>query len=110
MSEEEATNFDKDEIKPVIKDAIETVIGNNIYQQNMIDQWMNNIHENILGQLIKLNKPLKYIVITVVVQRTGSGLHTTGSCYWDETTDGCCMVIWENDTIQCVSKVYVLGF
>lgn len=56
--------------------------------------------EQCLSQLTKLGKPFKYIgmpdeimfqpfsVTCVIMQKSGAGLHTASSCYWDSSTDG----------------------
>jgi hypothetical protein len=44
--------------------------------------------EVCLKRLTGLNKPFKYVVTCVIMQKNGAGLHTASSCYWDNTTDG----------------------
>ena len=44
--------------------------------------------EVCLKRLTALNKPFKYVVTCVIMQKNGAGLHTASSCYWDNTTDG----------------------
>ena len=44
--------------------------------------------ESCIKKLKDLNKPFKYIVTAVLMQKNGAGLHTATSCYWDNTTDG----------------------
>ena len=44
-----------------IKEAIESVIGGNTYQHNKVNQWSSSIMDNCLQQLVKLQKPFKYI-------------------------------------------------
>lgn len=57
--------------------------------------------EQCLNHLTKLGKPFKYVgryfpfrqfyifpVTCVIMQKSGAGLHTASSCYWDSTTDG----------------------
>ena len=41
-----------------------------------------------MKKLKDLNKPFKYIVTAVIMQKNGAGLHTATSCFWDNTTDG----------------------
>ena len=44
--------------------------------------------ENSIKKLKELNKPFKYIVTAVLMQKNGAGLHTATSCFWDNTSDG----------------------
>lgn len=57
---------------------------------------------------IKLELFIKYVATAVIMQRTGAGLQTSSSCYWDNTTDGSCTVRWENKTMYCIVSVFGL--
>ncbi|NP_001410139.1 dynein light chain Tctex-type 1 [Danio rerio] len=105
----EETTFVVDEITTIIKETVETTIGNNSYQHEKINQWMSSIAELSLSQLTKLGKPFKYIVTCIILQKNGAGLHTASSCFWDNTTDGSCTVRWENKTIYCIVSVFGLA-
>ncbi|CAI9718249.1 Hypothetical predicted protein [Octopus vulgaris] len=96
----EENTFVVDDVTNIIKESVENVIGSNAYQHNKINQWTSNVVEQCLSQLTKLNKPFKYIVTCVIMQKNGAGLHTASSCFWDNTTDGSCTVKWENKTID----------
>ncbi|MCP4060196.1 MAG: dynein light chain Tctex-type family protein [Pseudoalteromonas sp.] len=64
------------------------MLGASTYQHGQVDQWTSLIVEGTLSALTKLNKPYKYIVTCVVMQKSGAGLHLASSCYWDNQTDG----------------------
>ncbi|XP_064408166.1 dynein light chain Tctex-type 1-like isoform X2 [Latimeria chalumnae] len=91
------------------EEAIESTIGGNIYQHNRVNQWTSSVVETCLNQLTKLGKPFKYIVTCVILQKNGAGLHTTSSCFWDNTVDGSCTVRWENKTMYCILSVFGLA-
>lgn len=109
MDDTEETQFVVDEVSGVIKDAVENAIGGNAYQQSKINQWASNVVDTCLGSLTKLQKPFKYVVSAVIMQKTGAGLHAASSCYWDNATDGSCTVRWQNSTMYCVVSVYGLA-
>ena len=92
MDDTNETSFVVDEVSNVIKESIEATIGSQSYQQAKINTWTSNIVEAILNSLTKLNKPFKYIVSCVIMQKNGAVLHTASSCFWDNTTDGSCTV------------------
>ena len=96
------------QISTIIKDSIENAIGGNAYQQTKINQWTSNVVEHCLNHLTKLNKPFKYIVTCNIMQKSGAGLHTASSCFWDNGTDGSCTVRWENKTMYCIVSVFGL--
>jgi hypothetical protein len=41
--------------------AIETILGNQSYTHNQVNQWTSQIVELCLEEMAKLNKPYKYI-------------------------------------------------
>mmetsp|Transcript_10270 Transcript_10270/g.33123 ORF Transcript_10270/g.33123 Transcript_10270/m.33123 type:complete len:103 (+) Transcript_10270:71-379(+) len=74
-----------------------------------VGQWTSNVVENCLKKLTDFNKPFKYVVTTIIMQRNGAGLHTASSCFWDNTTDGSRTVKWENKSIYCITTVFGLA-
>ncbi|KAI4899886.1 hypothetical protein NFI96_012082 [Prochilodus magdalenae] len=102
-------SFNPDEASNAVKECIEGVIGGVDYSQNKVNQWTASIVEHSLTQLVKQGKPFKYIVNCAIMQKSGAGLHTANSCYWDTTTDGSCTVRWENRTMYCVVSVFAVA-
>lgn len=93
--------------------CIENIIGGTDYSQNQVNKWTASIVERCLAQLVKQGKAYKYIgrmasnrpqvefrsgevrltvfvptVTCAVMQKTGAGLHSANSCYWDTGVDG----------------------
>merc|ERR1711963_110758 len=77
------TKFDKDAVRDIVKYAIKENVGNSQYDMKMITTWSNTILESCLVALSKLQKPFKYIITCVILQRNGAGLEMASSCYWD---------------------------
>lgn len=102
-------NFNQDEVKVLIKEAIESNISNQPYHHNKVPQWNSNIVEMTLKKLSGLNKSFKFIVTCVIMQRTGAGLHVGSSCFWDSTTDGCCTFEYDSKTMVVVVNVFALA-
>ncbi|XP_051639942.1 dynein light chain Tctex-type 3-like, partial [Manacus candei] len=100
--------FNADEAHNLVKECIESVLGKADYNHNKVNQWTAAIVEQSLTYLVKLEKTYKYVVTYAVVQRSGAGLHTTRSCFWDTTTDGTCAVRWENQTMNCIVNVFAV--
>lgn len=93
-------------------------MGGEDYSQSQVNKWTASIVERCLTQLVKQGKPYKFIgtseplaaqmytnclcddlinvfvfqnsysVTCAVMQKTGAGLHTANSCYWDTSMDG----------------------
>lgn len=53
-----------------------------------VAQWNSNIVELVLKKLTGMNKPFKYIVTCVIMQKNGAGIHAANACFWDNTSDG----------------------
>ncbi|GLD95679.1 hypothetical protein PINS_up004357 [Pythium insidiosum] len=56
--------------------------------------WSNTLVASVLTGLQNLNKPFKYAVTCMIMQKTGAGMSTAASCLWDPTLDGYCTVLW----------------
>eukprot|EP00064_Thunnus_orientalis_P001628 superscaffoldBa00000112_g1631 len=101
--------FNADEASISVKECIEGVIGGTDYNQSKVNQWTAGIVEHSLTHLVKQGRPFKYMVNCTIMQKSGAGLHTANSCYWDTTTDGSCTVRWENRTMYCVVSVFAVA-
>lgn len=86
--------------------AIETTLKDTVYNRKKVMDWSNSLVATVLTGLQNLNKPFKYAVTCMVMQKTGAGLATAAACFWDPTLDGYCTVLWENSTIYCIVTVY----
>lgn len=53
--------FVADEVNDIIKKSIQLIIGNHLYDQNMENEWTEDIIVNCLTRLGKLDKPFKYM-------------------------------------------------
>jgi len=48
----------------------------------------------------------QYAVSCIIMQKNGAGIATSGSAHWDEQTDACAQVVWqENRTIVCILTI-----
>ncbi|XP_010884354.1 dynein light chain Tctex-type 3-like [Esox lucius] len=102
-------SFNSEEASNSVKECIQSVIGEESYRQDSVNQWTAKIVEQALTLLVKQSKSFKYIVSCAVMQKCGAGLHTANSCYWDTAADGSCTVKWENRTMYCVVSVFAVA-
>merc|ERR1711887_333342 len=103
------TGFVTEEVNQIIKDSTEQVIGGSQYESKKIDVWMNSVIEQCIESLNQLDKAYKYVATAIIMQKTGAGLQSASSCYWDNQTDGSCTVRWENKTMYCIVSVFGLA-
>ncbi|RZC40650.1 Tctex-1 domain containing protein [Asbolus verrucosus] len=101
--------FVPEEVNKIVKNTIDALLSDITYETDKINQWSAKISEQCLSTLSKLKKHFKYVVTCSIMQKTGAGLHTASSCYWDSTTDGTCTVRWENKTMYCIVTVFGLA-
>ena len=109
LQSSEETAFVQSDVTSIVKETLDGVLQSAVYNHGKVSQWTSNIVEQILKRLTGYNKPFKYIVTCVIMQRNGAGLHTSSSCFWDNTTDGSCTVRWDNKTMYCITSVYGLA-
>mmetsp|Transcript_10666 Transcript_10666/g.26337 ORF Transcript_10666/g.26337 Transcript_10666/m.26337 type:complete len:114 (-) Transcript_10666:1724-2065(-) len=105
----EESAFVADDVSNIIKESIDAVLQNQQYNETKVSQWTSTCLENCVKKLAGLNKPFKYVVTCIIMQKNGAGLHTAASCWWDSTTDGSRTVRWENKTMYCITTVFGLA-
>lgn len=101
--------FNFDEINTVIKDSLDSVLLNCQYNDRRVPQWTSSCIEQCMARLAALQKPYKYIVTCMIMQKNGAGMHTASSCYWDSYADGTHTLKWENKTMYCMCTVFGLA-
>jgi len=106
---EETETFVQEDVLAVIKESVDSVLANATYSHVKVKQWTNNCIETCMKRLKDLNKPFKYMVTAVLMQKNGAGLHTATSCFWDNTTDGSATLRWENKSMYCIVTVFGLS-
>lgn len=101
--------FVAEDVSNVIKECLDNTLQSQQYDADMVPQWTNECLESCIRRLTTLSKPFKYIVTCLILQKTGAGLHTAASCFWDSSTDGSRTVRWENKSMYCICSVFGLA-
>jgi Tctex-1 family len=55
-----------------------------------VTDWTNHIVDNCLRELQSLNKPFKYIITCIIMQKNGAGLNSSATMFWDPEKDNYC--------------------
>mmetsp|Transcript_56607 Transcript_56607/g.69193 ORF Transcript_56607/g.69193 Transcript_56607/m.69193 type:complete len:117 (-) Transcript_56607:205-555(-) len=101
-------NTTRDTVVSVIKDTL----GDDKFDAKMVQSWCQQIVKEVLKKLVEQNKnqefQYKFVVNTIILERTGAGLHSTSSCLWDKQSDGSASGQFSNDTMFCVCSVWAL--
>ncbi|XP_024538374.1 dynein light chain Tctex-type 1, partial [Selaginella moellendorffii] len=117
--------FLPDEINGIIKDALDQSLGSNQFRHDKVTDWTTSVCEVCLNNLVKLDKPFKYAVTCLIMQKNGAGMVTATSCFWDTAADGRHIprifpelntpvrtgsktIRWENKTMYCIVTVFGL--
>ena len=103
--QDDAAEFSVEDIETIIRTAIHAVLNEVSYNPKKVNEWTNGIVTNCLRDLQALNKPFKYVISCIIMQKNGAGLTTSTSLFWD-VSDGLCKVPWQNTTMHCIVSVY----
>ncbi|CAF0846022.1 unnamed protein product [Adineta ricciae] len=108
MTEENKSRFDVQQVSCIVRDTLDKNIGNKPYDHDQVNRWSATIVDHTLTGLGGIEKPFKYVVHAVLMQKNGIGAHTASSCLWDNTKDGSCTVRWENKYVYAIVSVFGL--
>ena len=104
-------------IEPICYEVIESALKDKMYQEHMVPKWVDEICSRLSKDLISMNKPFKYLISCVIMQKNGAGLHMGHSCYWDRTNDNIVAVKWPserrkdpNARMVCFVTIFGVGY
>eukprot|EP00669_Euglena_mutabilis_P005274 TRINITY_DN16683_c0_g1_i1.p1 TRINITY_DN16683_c0_g1~~TRINITY_DN16683_c0_g1_i1.p1 ORF type:complete len:116 (+),score=18.75 TRINITY_DN16683_c0_g1_i1:33-380(+) len=97
-----------EEVSGIVKDIVDQVIGSQAYYDHVkAGHWINSIVELSMKKLVGLNKPFKFVVTCIVMQKTGAGLHAASSALWDVASDNVVMHREESHkTMYCITTIH----
>ena len=82
-------SFPSEDVERCVQDSVEQVLATAQWDEKMVPQWINDICEKAIKQLTELNRPYKFVVTCMLMQKTQqSGAQTVLSCSWENQTDG----------------------
>jgi len=83
-----------------------------------VPRWINEINEIIMEKLVSHQKPFKYLLNCLIMQRKGTSVVISQSNIWDTGLDSCFTVAWPKETpnkaeksknsIQCMLSIYAM--
>ena len=100
--------FTPDELGMVIKDSLDSVLLSQQYNDKRVAQLTSACIEATVARLAALQKPYKYVVTCMIMQKNGAGMHSASSCFWDNYADACYTLKWENKTLYAMCSAYAL--
>ncbi|GMT30555.1 hypothetical protein PFISCL1PPCAC_21852, partial [Pristionchus fissidentatus] len=99
------------EVDKLAKGVLDQVIGQNVYTYAESAAWNQLIVEQLTTQLVKTQRPYKFIVTSALLQTSnGSGLNVSSVSYWNKSTDLSFSFRWENKHMLAVVNVFAVAF
>jgi dynein light chain Tctex-type 1 len=102
----EDDQFPQEDIETIAKNAIVGTLGDCAYNAKKVGDWTNSMTDTILKELQGLNRPFKYVVTTIIMQKNGAGMDTGAAMHWDAAKDGLVCIPWENAEMHVVLTIY----
>eukprot|EP00919_Chromeraceae_sp_WS-2016_P076721 GHVR01181387.1.p1 GENE.GHVR01181387.1~~GHVR01181387.1.p1 ORF type:complete len:113 (+),score=18.88 GHVR01181387.1:89-427(+) len=108
MSDDKSLTFlsIKEPANKILKNTVESVLSTATYNPKEVQTWVDALTQGIVEKLQELNSSFKYIVSSVILQRSNSGFHCSSTCFWDFVSDGSLTFRWENKTMICIVTVF----
>ena len=106
---EDDTEFNSAQIQTLVGSVIAAIFNSEtVYDRAKISQWTQQIIENCIKELVKLNKPMKYIVTCVIQQNNGAGMQSAATCTWDIKNDGLISIKTDINAVNLFCTVYAV--
>ncbi|CAD8095738.1 unnamed protein product [Paramecium primaurelia] len=96
----------KNEVQKFVQSTLQRELDKLTYDHNDAQARSNKICDSILKQLTTHNKNFKFIVNCLLMQKAECGLNISGSCYWDNDTDGSLTIKHETEAIIGIVNVF----
>lgn len=106
---DDAAEFSEEDVEAIVRSAIHNSLNEHSYNPKKVNEWTNIVVTNCLKDLQQQNRPFKYIITCIIMQKNGAGMNTSASMHWDASKDGFCKVPWQNLTMHCVVTVFGLS-
>ena len=87
--------FPQEDIENLVKNAISACLSEFQYQAKLVNNKIHAIVDACLKELQTLNRPFKYIVTCIIMQKNGAGLDTGAALFWDNAKDGLVCIPWD---------------
>lgn len=106
---EDKSELNLEDIENIVKLAIHSILNENSFHSLKVNEWTNGIITQCLTKLKSLSKPYKYVITCIITEKTGAGLNTSTTFFWDNKNDEYCKVPWQNETIHCIVTVFAVS-
>ena len=110
---DEDAGWPQEEINAALTVAVEQELETANWDEQQVPQWINNIVENAMKNLLDLRLPYKFVVTCMLIQKTDRPLYSCYATYMENQMDNIEHVIYPpprnkehaSKTIQCFATV-----
>ncbi|CAK59846.1 unnamed protein product (macronuclear) [Paramecium tetraurelia] len=96
----------KNDVQKFVQSTLQKELDKITYDHNDAQLKSNKICDSILKHLTTQNKNFKFIVNCLLMQKAECGLNISGSCFWDNDTDGSLTIKHETEAIIGIVNVF----
>lgn len=89
--------------------ALTATLDGKTYAAAKVNEYIDTIGTNTLGELKLISSNFKYVVSCIIVQNVGAGLHFESIAHWDQSTDGSIIVKYENQDLVGICVVMAIA-
>lgn len=101
----------KEQVTAIAKRVCEQLLSDQTYAHSKTQSWNDEICRITLRNLQDIeNTHYKYIVSSVLTEKTEHGLHMSKSCYWDSETDYFVSFHYENKSLHAIVTIFAVAF
>lgn len=99
----------REQVYKITQEVVENSLQKRVYSSKDVQNWVNVVADNVMRALTDYNKNFKYMVTSIIMQKSDSGLNVASTCYWNSQSDGYCTIKWENQSMFCIVNVFAVS-
>jgi dynein light chain Tctex-type 1 len=94
-------------VREAVFSAVQATIGDKLYSHAHTEQWTNAIVEMLVMRLVSIDRDYKYVTTCMIVQKTGAGMRSATSCFWNAETDHGHSITMEHGDMYVITTIFV---
>ena len=101
--------IDEKEIQEAVQKKIVEVFQKPVLDMKKLSVKSNMLIDGCVREFQKLNRPYKFAVTCIVMQKTGAGCVTAAAAFWDNEKDRLKSIKWENEQVTVIVTVFAMA-
>lgn len=94
-------------VREAVNAAVRGTIGDSPYSHARTEEWTNAIVENLVMRLVSIDRDYKYVTTCMIVQKSGAGMRSATSCFWNAETDHGHSITMEHGDMYVITTIFV---